>query len=199
MTAPTIDTDDAPLLTWAQFLDLEYETRNTDLIDGRMVVNSPGFVHELVLRRLLSFFERWADAIEAGDPPAGAGEVSTQQPIGITVNRGYLPDLAWWAEAQIREDDAGLTFDGLPGMVLEVLSPSTRAYDLVRKRNDYERIGIAEFWVIDPVTRTAMLHRRSAPDAPTYDDVVEVGADEAISSPLLPGFVAPVAALFRRR
>lgn len=196
MTAPTLDTDDTPLLTWAQFLDLDYETRNTDLIDGRMYVNSPGPVHELVLRRLMLFFERWVEAADVGAAP---GEVSTQQPIGITVNRGYMPDLAWWPESQCSDDDDLLAFEGLPGMVLEVLSPSTRAFDLVRKRNDYERIGIAEFWVIDPVTRTAILHRRSAPASASYDDVTEIDSEGDLSSPLLPGFAAPIAALFRRR
>lgn len=196
MTAPTLDTDDTPLLTWAQFLDLDYETRNTDLIDGRMYVNSPGPVHEHVLGRLIVLFDQWAGAADAG---AATGEVSTQQPIGITVNRGYMPDLAWWPESQCADNDGLLAFEGLPGMVLEVLSPSTRAFDLVRKRNDYERIGIAEFWVIDPVTRTAILHRRSGPGSPAYDEVTEIEADGDISSPLLPGFTAPIAALFRRR
>ena len=196
MTAHRTDLDDLPLLTWQQFLDLDYETRNTDLIDGRMYVNSPGPVHELVLRRLLLFFERWIEAVDAGTP---TGEMCTQQPIGIAVNRGYMPDLAWWPESRCSYADGLLAFEGLPSIVLEVLSPSTRAFDLVRKRNDYERIGIAEFWVIDPKSRTAILHRRSEPASTTYDEVTEINAEGDISSPLLPGFTAPIAALFRRR
>ena len=196
MTAPILDTADAPLLTWEQFLDLPYETRNTDLIDGRMYVNSPGPVHEHVLGRLIVSFDRWAEAVEAG---AQTGEMTTQPTVGITVNRGYMPDLAWWPESRCLDNDGLLAFAGLPDMVLEVLSPSARAFDLVRKRNDYERIGIAEFWVIDPVTRTAILYRRSAPNSVSFDQVVDVDADGDITSPLLPGFVAPIAALFRRR
>ena len=196
MTAHRTDLDDLPLLTWQQFLDLDYETRNTDLIDGRMYVNSPGPVHEHVLGRLIVLFDRWAGAVDGGTP---TGEMSTQPPIGIAVNRGYMPDLAWWPESQCSVDDGLLAFEGLPSIVLEVLSPSTRAFDLVRKRNDYERIGIAEFWVVDPKSRTAILHRRSEPGSATYDEVTEINAEGDISSPLLLGFTAPIAALFRRR
>ena len=53
---------------------------------------------------------------------------------------GYMPDLAWWPESQCTEEEGSLGVTGLPNIVLEVLSPSTRAFDLVRKRNDYERI-----------------------------------------------------------
>ena len=196
MTAHRTDLDDLPLLTWQQFLDLDYETRNTDLIDGRMYVNSPGFVHEWVLGRLMLCFERWVEAAGVG---ATTGVMSTQQQVGITEDRGYMPDLAWWPESQCTEEEGSLGVTGLPNIVLEVLSPSTRAFDLVRKRNDYERIGIAEFWVIDPVTRTAILYRRSGPNSVSFDQVVDVDADGDITSPLLPGFAAPIAALFRRR
>ena len=142
MTAHRTSLDDRPLLTWQQFLDLDYETRNTDLIDGRMYVDSPGPVHEHVLGRLIVWFDRWAEAADAG---AATGAMSTQQPIGVAVNSGYMPDLAWWPESQCSDDDDSLAFEGLPSIVLGVLSPSTGAFDLVRKRNDYERIGIVEY------------------------------------------------------
>jgi hypothetical protein len=36
-------------LTWDEFLGLPYETRNTDLIDGKMIVNSPNAQHEQIV------------------------------------------------------------------------------------------------------------------------------------------------------
>ena len=194
MTAPFLERDLDVLapLTWGAYLALPFETRNMDLVDGRIVVNSPGAVHELVLRRLSLAFELWAQS--HFDP----GEMSTQQPIGITNDRGYQPDLAWWPESQCSAPDDPLTLRGLPSIVLEVLSPSTRRFDLVRKRRDYEAIGIAEFWTIDPITKTAALHRRSAAD-PGFDLSMSVSTDGSISTPLLPGFEANLASLFRRR
>ena len=38
----------------------------------------------------------------------------------------------------------------MPDLLLEVLSPSNRAYDRKRKRDRYERAGVREFWLVDP-------------------------------------------------
>jgi Uma2 family endonuclease len=39
---------------------------------------------------------------------------------------------------------------GLPNLVVEILSPSTSQYDLVKKREKYEAAGIGEYWMVDP-------------------------------------------------
>lgn len=52
-----------------------------------------------------------------------------------------------------RLDDAGVR--GAPDLVIEILSPSSRRHDLVRKFNLYLRAGVREYWVIDPDNNTA--------------------------------------------
>jgi Uma2 family endonuclease len=41
-----------------------------------------------------------------------------------------------------------------PILVLEVLSPSTRAEDLLRKGPEYAGAGVGQFWVVDPDARS---------------------------------------------
>lgn len=46
--------------------------------------------------------------------------------------------------------------DGLhttPDLVIEILSPSSFQYDLHQKKDVYERFGITEYWVVDPLTK----------------------------------------------
>jgi Uma2 family endonuclease len=83
---------------------------------------------------------------------------------------------------------------GLPAIVVEVLSPSTRSIDLLRKRGDYERLGVAEQWVFDPVDASALVMRR---DGDRYADIALEPGD-VLTSPLLPGFSVTVGALFVR-
>ncbi|USQ81162.1 Uma2 family endonuclease [Ornithinimicrobium faecis] len=45
----------------------------------------------------------------------------------------------------LRDDD-----DPVPLLALEVLSPSTRHFDVGMKRSRYATAGIANFWVVDP-------------------------------------------------
>jgi Uma2 family endonuclease len=180
----------APLigLTWDDFLALPFETRNSDLIDGTVVVNSPNAQHERVIGRLHVLFSRWQDEV------GYQGELTTQQPVKITHRRGYQPDASWFPAEQSSEPDQRAAFSGLPAIVIEVLSPSTRRLDLVRKRADYDRLQIAEFWLIDQATDSVLRCFRTAPGA-MYDDEILEGGD-ALRTPILKGLELIVSSLF---
>ncbi|ATY86028.1 Uma2 family endonuclease [Kyrpidia spormannii] len=40
---------------------------------------------------------------------------------------------------------------GTPVWIIEILSPSTAANDLIRKMNLYQRAGVREYWIVDPM------------------------------------------------
>jgi Uma2 family endonuclease len=46
--------------------------------------------------------------------------------------------------------------DGAPDLVIEVLSPGTSAWDLRQKKSLYERFGVREYLVVDPLEHYAM-------------------------------------------
>jgi Uma2 family endonuclease len=48
---------------------------------------------------------------------------------------------------------------GAPDWLAEVLSPSTARYDRTTKISAYERAGVREVWLIDPVDRTLTIYR----------------------------------------
>ncbi|GGJ01716.1 hypothetical protein GCM10010885_08650 [Alicyclobacillus cellulosilyticus] len=58
----------------------------------------------------------------------------------------------------------GTSIIGVPRLVVEVLSPSTAVHDLVRKLNLYQRVGVPEYWIVDPATKTALLYHRDEAD-----------------------------------
>lgn len=39
---------------------------------------------------------------------------------------------------------------GVPDLLVEILSPSHRTHDSVRKRERYQRAGVRELWLVDP-------------------------------------------------
>jgi Uma2 family endonuclease len=65
-----------------------------------------------------------------------------------------VPDLAGWRRERLAvfPEDVGVATP--PDWVCEVLSPSTRAYDLTAKRDIYGENGVAHLWFVDPVART---------------------------------------------
>ena len=51
---------------------------------------------------------------------------------------------------------------GAPDWVAEILSPSTGSYDRVIKLRAYERAGVREVWIVDPIARTLAIHQLEA-------------------------------------
>ncbi len=64
----------------------------------------------------------------------------------------FQPDLLFVRNENVdRIRESGLY--GPPDLVIEILSPSTAEYDLNKKKLQYERHGVLEYWIIEPKTR----------------------------------------------
>ena len=48
--------------------------------------------------------------------------------------------------------------DGAPDLVVEVLSPSTTSNDRGIKKDVYERAGVKEYWIVDPIAKSIEVH-----------------------------------------
>ncbi len=77
-------------------------------------------------------------------------------------------------------------------------SPSTCRYDVGAKKRTYERLGLAELWLVDTESDTVLVYRRSSPGSPEFDVALEPGAGETLATPLIRGFEIDLAALFDR-
>ena len=116
-----------------------------EVLDGALVVNAaPTWRHQEITARLLRIL---ADAA----------------PLGIKV----LPSPVWRiGPGQIPEPDlvvvdvdalGDIAVEGTPMLVIEVLSPSNRGSDLVRKRALYAEAGCPCYWIVDPDGPTVAL------------------------------------------
>lgn len=74
--------------------------------------------------------------------------------------------------------------EGAPDVVVEVLSPNTSAKDLREKKALYERSGVIEYVVVDPLEHYAL---RFLHGADGYDKGTVFGADEKLSFATLEG------------
>lgn len=79
--------------------------------------------------------------------------------------------------APLRRDAADV---GIPCLVIEVLSPSTRHLDRRRKLGSYLEAGIEEVWIVDPDSGTVEIHTVGG-------ETVGRGRDE-VASRIVPGF-----------
>jgi Uma2 family endonuclease len=64
-------------------------------------------------------------------------------------------------------------------LAIEILSPSTRRFDLTVKRSRYEAAGTASYWVVDPIELTLIAW--DLVDG-TYVEVAHVSGDEEFTA-----------------
>ena len=90
--------------------------------------------------------------------------------------------------ATTTEEDAD--FDGRPTLAVEVLSPSDKQENIMKKIASYLEAGVEHVWIIEPHFRTVTVYR---PDGPQRMFNVD---DEITAEPHLPGFRVAVATIF---
>ena len=165
--------------------------RHAELINGEVIVNSPILRHQRICSRLRFLILVWCEAApERGESP---DSVDTKLDTGNV----FAPDVRWIAESRRPPVDAKY-LDTPPDLVVEVRSPSTWHFDVGTKRETYERYALPELWLVDTASNTILVYRRSASTSPTFDISFEVGAGEFLDTPMMPGLVVDVGALFDR-
>jgi Uma2 family endonuclease len=134
--------------TWDDFIALE-EDDLRELIDGELVeVEVPTANHESTIFRLAGALSVWSDA------HGGQGMVSGYK-VRVSDRRGVMPDLQFYRKGNDApaEQQQGLV-SGRADLVVEVVSPSSRRYDRVKKLRWDAQLGVPEDWIIDPEGRT---------------------------------------------
>ena len=81
--------------------------------------------------------------------------------IHLAPGRRCAPDVFFISQARVPAP-LPKEFEGVPELVVEVLSPSNRRYDLRDKRQISREAGVGEVWFIDAELRQIIVDRRQA-------------------------------------
>jgi len=132
---------------WASFVALG-EDDPRELVDGRLeVLEVPSELHEWIVATLVRLLGNWA--AEHGGMALGSG-----YKVRIDDTRGAMPDVQYYRRGRVRGHDPDGLREGAPDLVVEVISPTSRRHDRVKKLGWYASISAAEYWLIDPEART---------------------------------------------
>ena len=135
--------------------------------------------HGRIVRRLARMFDHY-DALHPGviDYLAGGGECRMCLP-GMQSDRH--PDQAVYLNPEPSGPRPWTRW--VPHIVVEVVSTRSEDRDYVEKREEYLRVGLSEYWILDPTPRTLLVLQRAG-------DVwqeVHVKEDATYRTHLLPG------------
>ena len=99
----------------------------------------------------------------------------------------------------VRTEALGIIYDrrinGVPALIVEILSPTNAEKDTEIKRAAYARAGLAEYWIVRPATRDLLLLTAPELSSSSYPRVEHVAPGDVLRSATLP-FVAAIDGFF---
>ena len=107
------------------------------------------------------------------------------------------PDLLYVSAAR-RHIITSRGCEGIPDLVVEILSPSNSAHDLAVKRELYARYGVPEYWIENPIQETVL----ALTDPVVADGVGEYATEtlyqsgDTLTTDRIPGLAIAVADIF---
>lgn len=164
------------------------ELGRSELIEGSIIQMSPpqgrhGRCESKFTYLLMQFaLERRSGIVMSGE----AGVYTQRNPDSVRgMDVAYLANERW---AQQKNKDGYLEVP--PDLIVEVLSPDDRWSNVTQKLREYFAIGVRLVWVADPEAGVVFAYR-------SLTDMREFKTEDTLTAAeVLPGFSAPVAALF---
>ena len=124
-----------------------------ELIDGEVFeMSAPSRAHQGILMELSRQFSNYlrgkpcktyAAPFDVRLNADGADDTVVQPDLLVVCDRKKL-------------DDKGCI--GAPDLIVEILSPSTAGRDRLVKMQLYQRVGVREYWLVDPDTKSVQVY-----------------------------------------
>jgi len=177
-------------LTYDDFVHFPDDGKRHELIDGEHhVTPSPNTRHQRISAKLLVSIGAWL----------------VDHPIGQVFHAPYdvvfsdidvvEPDLLYLSNGRAAQVLTPVHARGVPELVIEIGSKRTRRRDETSKRRLYERVGVSEYWIVDPEIDAVRVFRR---EGDRFVRPLELAreAGDVLTTPLLPGLEIPLARVF---
>lgn len=131
--------------TFEDYLKLPDNGMRYEVIEGDLFMSdAPSPKHQEVILRLAIFLFSFVDEHQLGK--------LYQSPIDVVMAdlaTPVQPDLLFIANDRL-DIVQEKRIVGVPNLVIEVLSPGTAGVDRNRKFKTYARVGVKEYWLVDP-------------------------------------------------
>ncbi|MCL2833183.1 MAG: Uma2 family endonuclease [Treponema sp.] len=174
--------------TYADFLEWDEDFR-AELLDGEILMMAPPLTnHQDISGELFfqirSFLENKKCKVYAS--PFGVRLFPKKDKSDDTV---FLPDIVVVCDSN-KLDDYGC--NGAPDLVIEIISPSTARYDRIYKLRKYQKAGVREYWIVDPILKSVEVYilENNRYVVSSYDET------EKIPVTVLKGCTVDLAAVF---
>jgi Uma2 family endonuclease len=176
----------------ADLLLMPDDSKRYEVIEGEPFVSDPSnWYHQSTCGQVLYALGNWSARTHLGVANVAPGLIFAE-------DDDVAPDVVWVSNERlplILGEEGWL--HGAPELIVEVLSPGKEDQDRDRltKLKLYSRRGVQEYWIVDWEQQKVEIYRRKNEALAQISTLLR---DDALTSPLLPGFSCKVSDLFHQ-
>ena len=143
---------------WVSYEEFVIMTQNSDeryeLIDGQIyVMDSPLFPHQNALLKIVTKMSNWFEGKKCFPAVAPFDVTLIKNTNNICV---VQPDILVICDKD-KINDKG-KYNGIPSLVVEVLSKSSQSKDMLKKLNLYIETGVKEYWIVNTDSKEIIVY-----------------------------------------
>ncbi|PKM83712.1 MAG: prevent-host-death protein [Firmicutes bacterium HGW-Firmicutes-13] len=165
-----------------------------ELIDGEIyLIASPGFNHQIVVNEIAIHFYNYFK----GKPCRSLTAPLDVRLFGYAAQFEENPNIVQpdvfviCDEDKVNEDNK---YEGIPTLIVEVMSPSTKSKDMVTKLNLYMKSGVLEYWIVNLESKSVVQYSFSQERDIESLNIFKEG--DTVKSTVFEGLEMPVKDIF---
>lgn len=178
------------LLTYDDYCLIPDDGKRYEVVHGELHMSpSPVIRHQSIVVRLTILLGTFIEKTQIGRLLIA--------PIDVILSEHNVvqPDVLFISKERL-SIISDKNVQGVPDLLVEILSEGNRRHDEVVKRKLYESFGVGEYWVIDPALETIKVYRLEEGRFMKAAELSKEGED-ILTSPLLKRFECPLVELFK--
>jgi len=157
------------------------------LIGGELIMTpSPVPYHQIVSRRIEFELLKFVEDRKLGEV------IDAPMDVYLSETETYQPDIIFISNERMNIIGEK-KIESAPDLVIEILSESTAYYDLRHKKRVYEKSGVKEYWIADPMEKSIEVYENVNGEFKIYSQAMEKGR---VNSKLLEGFGVELEKIF---
>lgn len=138
--------------SYAEFLEITKDMERAEFIEGHIILQAtPTLQHQGIVGNLLFEFKKYFKG-EICKPFVAPFDIilenKNEEPKRVQPDLFVLCD---------NFDATKNEFNGVPTLIIEVISPSNAGNDFVTKLNLYQKFAVPEYWIVSPKNKSVQI------------------------------------------
>ena len=174
--------------TYQDYLKLPDDGNRYEIISGDLIMPpAPNTIHQKVALKIEYELLKFNDKEIKGE--------LFHAPYDVVMSDMNVvqPDILF-----VKTENSGIitdkNIDGAPDLIIEILSPLSRHYDQVQKKETYARFDVSEYWIVDPIKQSIEVYLNKEYEFELKQRLIREGAAK---SEVLPGFQVDLKEIFK--